>query len=217
MASLLDSNSIVDELTRAIPVIISERNPKNVAELVSLVKENYPFSEKMILESIHELEHQGKISLKNPASFSARSIIDYLKLRAAFWYWITMVIAVLSIIVIISVPENAIGLSYLRNALGVLFVLWLPGYALIKALFPVKVPLQTSSNELDVIERIVLSLGMSLALTPIIGLVLNYTPWGIRLIPISVSLLLLTSIFATIGLFREYKLKFNPNPTQPQP
>ncbi|HNR26717.1 MAG TPA: DUF1616 domain-containing protein, partial [Methanobacteriaceae archaeon] len=33
-----------------------------------------------------------------------------------------------------------------------------------------------------------LSFGLSIAVTPLIGLVLNYTPWGIRLDPILVSL-----------------------------
>ncbi|HPC28222.1 MAG TPA: DUF1616 domain-containing protein, partial [Candidatus Methanomethylicus sp.] len=37
-----------------------------------------------------------------------------------------------------------------------------------------------------------LSIGLSLALVPLTGLVLNYTPWGIRLDPIVVSLSLLT-------------------------
>jgi uncharacterized membrane protein len=31
------------------------------------------------------------------------------------------------------------------------------------------------------IERIALSFGMSLAVVPLLGLILNYTPWGIRL------------------------------------
>jgi uncharacterized membrane protein len=44
--------------------------------------------------------------------------------------------------------------------------------------------IKTSTENLDPIERIALSLGMSIALVPIVGLLLNYTPWGIRLTPI---------------------------------
>jgi uncharacterized membrane protein len=52
----------------------------------------------------------------------------------------------------------------------------LPGFTFIKALFPAEVPIKTSSENMDTIERVALSFGMSLALVPIVGLILNYTP-----------------------------------------
>lgn len=76
--------------------------------------------------------------------------------------------------------------SPLRVVLGLPFVLFFPGYTLIAALYPRRV-------DLDGIERLALSLGLSLAVVPLIGLVLNYTPWGIRLTPIVVSLTLFTA------------------------
>ena len=36
---------------------------------------------------------------------------------------------------------------------------------------------------------------------------LNYTPWGIRLAPITLSLLALTIVFATVAVLREYQAK----------
>jgi uncharacterized membrane protein len=71
-------------------------------------------------------------------------------------------------------------------------VLYLPGYAFIKALFPTKVPIPLGTEGLDNIERIALSAGMSIALVSITGLFLNYTPWGIRTTPVTLSLLALT-------------------------
>ena len=53
-------------------------------------------------------------------------------------------------------------------------MLFLPGYSLIATLFPRK-------DDLDAIERIALSFGLSIAITPLLGLALNYTPFGIRL------------------------------------
>src|SRR5659263_694396 len=70
--------------------------------------------------------------------------------------------------------------SVLRNILGLPLVLFLPGYALIAALFPAK-------SDLDGIERTALSFGLSIAVVPLMGLGLNYTPWGIRLLPILIS------------------------------
>jgi len=63
--------------------------------------------------------------------------------------------------------------------------------------------IKTESEELDNIERVALSIGISLALVPLTGLLLNYTPWGITLTPITLSLLTLTMIFATTAIIRE--------------
>ena len=48
---------------------------------------------------------------------------------------------------------------------------------------------------------------MSLALVPLVGLLLNYTPRGIRLTPITLSLLTLTTTLTIIGLIREHQVK----------
>jgi len=72
----------------------------------------------------------------------------------------------------------------LRIILGLPFLLFIPGYVLIFCLFPMK----KTDRGIDVIERIALSFGLSIAVVPLIGLGLNYTPWGIRLEPILLSL-----------------------------
>jgi uncharacterized membrane protein len=74
-----------------------------------------------------------------------------------------------------------------RVVLGLPFVLFFPGYVLIAALYPRR-------SDLDGVERLALSLGLSLAVVPLIGLVLNFTPWGIRLTPILVSLALFIAV-----------------------
>ena len=91
-----------------------------------------------------------------------------------------------------------------RIALGLPFVLFVPGYVFIFALFPEK-PRRHSG--IEAIERIALSLGMSIAIVPLIGLALNYTPWGIRLQPILVSLLIFVGGSALVGLYRWRKLE----------
>ena len=71
--------------------------------------------------------------------------------------------------------------STLRTIIGLPFLLFFPGYLAIAALFPRK-------DDLDSIERVALSFGLSIAITPLIGFGLNYTPWGIRLDPILFSI-----------------------------
>jgi uncharacterized membrane protein len=85
--------------------------------------------------------------------------------------------------------------SIIRVIFALPMVLFFPGYALIAALFPQK-------SDLDGIERLALSFGLSIAVAPLIGLALNYTPFGIRLDPIVVSLSVFTVIMALIAQYR---------------
>ena len=86
-----------------------------------------------------------------------------------------------------------------RVLLGLLLVLFLPGYSLIAALFPAK-------DDLDGIERIALSFGLSIAVVPLLGLALNYTPFGIRLVPVLVVLSMFTVSLAVVAGVRRQGL-----------
>jgi len=88
---------------------------------------------------------------------------------------------------------------FLRIPIGLLMVLFVPGYVLIAALFPRK-------GDLDGIERIALSFGLSIAVVPLIGLGLNYTPWGIRLIPVVISIVAFTLLMAAVAYWRRISL-----------
>ena len=74
-----------------------------------------------------------------------------------------------------------------RIILGLPLVLFLPGYSLIAALFAGK-------DDLDGIERVALSFGLSIAVVPLFGLALNYTPFGIRLTPVLIVLCILSKL-----------------------
>jgi uncharacterized membrane protein len=108
---------------------------------------------------------------------------------------------VMGLVLLTDIFVLAHGLSEtaLRNVLGLPFVLFLPGYALIAALFPAK-------SDLDGIERTALSFGLSIAVVPLIGLVLNYTPWGIRLLPVLVSLSIFILIMCGLAYLRRIAL-----------
>jgi len=92
-------------------------------------------------------------------------------------------------------------LNYLpvRIPLGLVMVLFVPGYTLIAALFP-------KIGDLEGIERIALSFGLSIAVVPLIGLALNYTPWGIRLAPVVISLVTFTIAMAAAAYWRRMNL-----------
>ncbi len=84
-------------------------------------------------------------------------------------------------------------------------MLFVPGFVFLKALYPSRVEVNLFSANIDVVERLTLSIGLSIALTAMIGLILNYTPFGIRLAPIVVSLFGFSVICAVTALIRERK------------
>jgi uncharacterized membrane protein len=192
----------LSDLDKSIIKILSGERPKTVKQLVKLVQSKNNLSEQEIMERILLLQEERKIVLRDqvPISFTLK---DYLLSINAFWYLTIVALSVITATIILANLENTpiIGsvLVYARYLLGSIFVLFLPGYSFIKALFPTK--------EIDNVERAALSVGMSLAIVAINALILNYTPWGIRTTPITLSLLALTIIFATAAIIREYQTK----------
>ncbi len=89
--------------------------------------------------------------------------------------------------------------SIVRNLFGLPLVLFLPGYSLIAALFPAK-------SDLEGIERIFLSFGLSIAIVPLIGLGLNYASREIGLLPILLSLSIFTFLMCGLAYLRRSKL-----------
>ncbi len=89
--------------------------------------------------------------------------------------------------------------TIIRTILGIPLMLFIPGYVLIAALFPGK-------DDLDGIERAALSFGLSIAVVPLLGLGLNFTPWGIRFGPILSTLILFSLSLLMIAHVRRLEL-----------
>mgnify|MGYP000303561986 CR=1 FL=1 len=106
----------------------------------------------------------------------------------------TILISTFLLLIIFLLPD----IGFLRVFLGLLFVLFLPGYVFIATLFP--------GRNIDWIERVALSFGLSIAIVPLIGLGLNYTPFGIRLIPILLSLYIFIIVFSILAYVRRLSI-----------
>jgi len=89
--------------------------------------------------------------------------------------------------------------NILRIILGLPFLLFFPGYTLLAALF-------TKKEGMGNIERVALSFGLSIAVVPLIGLILNYTPWGIRTESVLYSVASFILITSFIAWFRRGRL-----------
>jgi len=86
----------------------------------------------------------------------------------------------------------------LRIILGLPFIIFIPGYILIFALFPTK----KTDRGIDLLERVTLSFGFSIAFIPLIGLGLNYTSWGIRLESILLCIFVFIIFVGTLAIYR---------------
>lgn len=134
------------------------------------------------------------------------SAIEQIRAQAkTTWYWLTIIITIAAAVVIFAIPADNQSLVSLRSILAVVFVMFLPGFVFVKTLFHKEVPVQNSSTGIDSLERLALSIAMSLIITSITGLILNSTPWGVTLLSVTLSLLVFTLIFATIAIFMELK------------
>jgi hypothetical protein len=187
--------------------IVQEQKPETARQLIKFVHQTTDLSEKEIVNLLSQLEADDKIHFNVKRELASDSIGTYLFTSEAEWYWTIIALAMVTTIIVFTIPQDWYPLAYIRNVLGVIFVLFLPGYAFTKTFFPSKLPIKTSSESLDMIERFALSIGLSIALVSIVGLLLYYTPLGIGLTEITLSLLALTAVFATAAVAREYQAK----------
>lgn len=136
---------------------------------------------------------------------------------------VVTVVTVLTIVVVLVPPVND---TILRFAFGMLFLLFLPGYAFISALFPeAHVPegpptgdgseaettgilpgrLYTKTG-IDGVERVALAFGTSVAIVPLIGIALSFTPWGIGLLSIVFAVAAFTLCAVVVATYRRVAL-----------
>jgi len=155
-------------------------------------------TEAEVTEVVWRLAEQGKADLRDspPPTKSLREYLGFWERN--LWFYLSLTVSFVTVAVIYSVPE-VIPFIAARWILGSMFVFFIPGYVTVEALFP-------KGRELSGIERLALSIGLSLALVPLIGLLLNYTPWGIRLTPIVISLTIFTVAVSAAGLGRQFQL-----------
>ena len=141
------------------------------------------------------------------------------------------VVFVWLILAILTIYIPGVNESFIRVVFTIPVILFIPGYVLIAALFPKKYEKKESSDTaadscskassdtsdaaassqkkrsgISGIERFALSVGLSIAIVPLIGLALNYTSFGIRLDPILISLTAFTVIMIIVTLFRRAAL-----------
>jgi len=123
--------------------------------------------------------------------------------------FVVVVCLAVSVYLLWSIAGDAGG--PVRVVLGVLFVLFLPGYALTVALFPRAGPYWITSaqpanrsgfSSLSLVERLVVSVGLSFFVVPLLVLLLDHTPWAIRAGTVVPSVLTVILVGVAVGAAR---------------
>ncbi len=186
----------MNSLEKIILDILETKQPDNVKELVQLVQEQVDATLKDIEKEVKSLHKKGLVSLEEPTQH--KNFISFLSPKTSRWFWIIIATSTLSFISIMFFPETGTPLSYIRYIFAFVLTAFLPGYCLTETLFP-------KEQTLDVIERLTFSIGLSFAVTALIGLFLSFTPFGLTLATTLPSLGSLVIVLATVALIRKYK------------
>ena len=189
------------------PNIVNWKNPIRKTNHKSII-EGIDLPEEEIIQCIPKQQAEGETKLENQSSQSS-SLTKYLKTREALWYWITIIIGVVTVTLANAISESAYPWTYTRNIFGAIFVLFLPGYSFTKALFQSKTFSSTSVENPATIGIVALSIGMSMAIVSVFGLLLFYSPLGLNLPTILLSLFAFTSTSATAAVILEHQAKKN--------
>jgi len=203
------SNAQLESLKERMLEAVEKGQFENSKHLIACIQEKTGLSHEEIATVLITLENEGKIHFQNTES-KPNSYFAFVTLNKAAWYWMTVAFTALTLTIVLFIPSNLLFAEDLRILIGGIFLAVLPGYSLLRLLFPRARKPSDKTTSIDLFERFALSLGLSLVIAPLAGLMLNYTPWGITLVPITVVLVVLTLIFATAASGREYQIANSP-------
>lgn len=174
--------------------ILRDSGEVSLREGVALVSERLGLDEREASRIVYRLWKGGYVDVFDEKAAGGFPL--YLFSVESLWFWLLVLyLSFTSILVLYAARPPWV---YLRYIFGAVLVLYVPGSVLIEALYP--------SSELEPLERFALSIGLSLAVVPLIGLVLNYTPWGIRLEPVLYSLALYSLLIGFAAVWQKYRV-----------
>jgi len=192
---VVDVNKDLHGLIRA---AVSRGRCTTVNQLVEVVSREAGLPRSWVAYEVYLMWKRGELNIEHEPLENA---VMFLASVDGVWYWVTLAITLASLAVVMLVKGGP--LMPIRYLLGAVSVLFMPGYSIVEALYP-------RGDELAPLERLALSIGLSLAVVPLVGLILNYTPWGIRLVPVVVSNTALTIALLTVAALRKARYASTP-------
>ncbi len=116
------------------------------------------------------------------------------KVNLPKWFLAVIFDTIITVLCTTLIPTGS-ALSVLTFFFGFTYVALVPGYCLVKLLFP--------EGKLDIVEKVVLSIALSFSLAGVSGLFLGLSPIGLTFRSIIVSLVGLVVLLAILALLRQ--------------
>src|ERR671914_1086969 len=188
-----DDQSLRHELVkRKIAEIIHSRPHRTIREITNELKStDKSISLVEVQEAFRSLQQDGIVRLYDPTAL--HSFGKYLKHDTSFWIVCLIMAATLALVYF--APSDKLWVA-VRICLGTVFVILVPGYALLSLL--------VGRTKINYLERLVLSIAASLAVISMLGLVLNSGPLGLELNVIVLSISCFSLIFMILASYRSF-------------
>jgi hypothetical protein len=181
---------------------INIERPETVQKLITLVRQETRLPENQIMKAIIELEGTT-LRFRNQPLSNLKSKSPTTSFATFKWYAIILLLDIATALAVFNISEDSYPLVFVRYTLGLILIFFLPGFALTMFLFPNEYSKKSTLKNAYSIDRVALSVGLSIVFVIIVGLVSYHAPWGIGLMSIVTILVILTEVFATAALYRE--------------
>ena len=186
------NDSKIAEQIQTLVLQKSATKPTPLSRLVRELSNELPYNSDKIISTIIGLQADKRIVIRGTIPYER--FLDYLLSPISIWFWELVVATTASIGLVFA--SSGLGL-YLRYIFGSLLVLFLPGYSLVGFIYSKK-------EDLDYLTRISVSFVMSLAITTLVGLALNFTPFGITVFAVALGIATITIALLFLTALRKY-------------
>ncbi len=120
-----------------------------------------------------------------------------------------LAVALLTLLAVAGIVSTGL-LGRLQAGVGFVFIFFAPGYALISALVPHDGDsigeYETEHATISFVERLLIAVGLSIVIVPAIGLLLNYSSWGLDPVRLLSTIGLVTVVLLVTAGFRRLQL-----------
>ncbi len=182
-------------LQRMVMDAIHDKGYGRVRDVITILQEldaSLTFEE--IRNAIIQLRDENKVILSEAhLKVGFMKYVMNISVNESLWLVVFAIVGALATMFLI---PQVMPWSMIRFIAGGTFLLFIPGYCLVRFLF--------SKKEMDVVERVALSIGLSFAVVPLIGLLLSFTPLGIRLDPLIASLSAFSITLVVVSTYRRF-------------
>ena len=176
---------------------ISAGKAKCIRDLLEIRNsEGSRLSDEEVFEIVRQMRDRGQIDLRRRGP-KFKSFFSFLVDLPRSWvFWFLLGITSITFLSVYRLPSS-VPWSYLRWIDGTVFLGFAPGLGLVRVLFGPR-------RQLDGAETVALSIGLSLAVSSLVGILLNFSPGGISLDSIVFAVATLVILLACTSAARDY-------------